>query len=330
MHEGNHTSIRNTLRPTDTDLDLDCDEQSSFQKNNGGKMYLADPSATNYLGRVSRNSDIIITSMPRSPSSSNSSSKEELDEFQKGNQKRHHLRKAQMSSNDKELPQGSFPDSISATLISQMNSSPDNIARRGELLISPAPKESDHNAHSPILNDKRFSNPKYVLALSPPPSSVQNMSSVQRQTEDEDECKNKKYGSLKVSSYLLNRHRERESSPPLTRIPLSLSDRLDSDCSRLLSSKRDLIVERVIQPELETASEVDLTPSSEEHSLDRGTNFKHKTDYTRFDGKLLYYIFEGFRQIKYKFYIPEVNQLGLLYVCLFYLLYASFESSSWQ
>ena len=289
-HEGNNGSMRtNNLRATAIDPDTGRDEQSSFPKVDGGTLSLTDQqSVINYLCRVSRNNDIIITSIPRSPSSSNPSSKDELDELQKGNQQqRHHLQSAQKSSNDKGLPHATFPDSISATLISQMNSSPDNIARRGELLISPAPKDEDRVVDSPILNErekKGFNKPKYVLALSPPVTS--ESLAAHKQSEDDDQYKSR-YGlqkSLNLSSYLLDRHR-RESSPPPTRIPLSLSDRLDSDCSRLLSSKRDLIVERIIQPEQERATEIDLSPSSEEHSLDRGANFNQKTDYNRYNGK---------------------------------------------
>ena len=289
LHEGNSGSNRSNLRSTDTDLDLDRDEYPPFQKTNGGKMSITDQTVINCLGRVSRNNDIIITSVPRSPSSSNSSSKEELDEYQKNNQQRRHLQSPHKSSNDKGLPQASYSDSISASLISQMNSSPDNIARRGELMISPAPIEAGRVMNSsPNLNDreaKSSNNPKYVLALSPPLPS-EDMSTG-KQNENDDGFRSK-YGShqntLSISSYLLDR-RQGEASSPSRRIPLSLSDRLDSDCSRLLSSKRDLIVERVIQPEQERATEIDLSPSSEDHTLDRGANFNQKTDNSRFNGK---------------------------------------------
>ena len=297
-HEGKNGSLCTNLRTTDTDTKgTDRDEQSSFLKADDGKSSLTDrqQSVINYLGRVSRNNDIIITSVPRSPSSSNSSSKEELDEFQqKSNQQhRQYLQSSHKSSNDKGLPQAAtFPDSISATLISQMNSSPDNIARRGELLISPAPKDAgSHTLDSPTFNErekKDSKKQKYILALTPPiPSEC--MSTRKHEDEEHGEEYKNTYGASKKlnvpSSYLLDRHR-RESSPPQSaRVPLSLSERLDSDCSRLLSSKRDLIVERIIQPDHENrASEIDLTPSSEEHSLERGTNFNQKTDYNRFNG----------------------------------------------
>merc|ERR1719189_1973128 len=87
------------------------------------------------------------------------------------------------------------------------------------------------------------------------------------------------------SPYLLDRNRRESSSPNAARVPLSLSERLDSDCNRLLSSKRDLIVERIIQPEHERMStKADLTPSSREHSLDQGAHLNQKTDYNRFNG----------------------------------------------
>ena len=107
-HEGNNGSVRTNLRTNDTDTkDTDRDEQSSFLKVDEGKLSLTDrqQSVINYLGRVSRNNDIIITSVPRSPSSSNSSSKEELDEYQKSNQQhRHYLQSSHKSSNDKGVP----------------------------------------------------------------------------------------------------------------------------------------------------------------------------------------------------------------------------------
>ena len=288
LNEGNNGSNRSNLRSTDIEMDTDRDEYLSFHKTNDGKISVTDQNVINCLGRVSRNNDIIITSVPRSPSSSNSSSKEELDEYQKNNQPRRHLLSPHKSSNDKGLPQSSYSDSISASLISQMNSSPDNIARRGELMISPAPVEAGRVMDSsPTLTDREASSsskPKYVLALSPPIPS-DNIASG-NQNEDDDGLRNR-YGShqntLSISSYLLDRRRE-EASSSSRRIPLSLSDRLDSDCSRLLSSKRDLIVERVIQPEKERATEIDLIPSSEDHSLGRGRNINQKTDYNRFNG----------------------------------------------
>ena len=289
LNEGSDSALRNSnLRSTDNDTDFKRDDQATFPRLNGGKSTIMDPSLRSYLGRVSRNNDIIITSIPQSPSSSNSSSKDELlEELQRGNQNpRRNLQSALKSLNDnKGLPQANLSDSLSANLISQMNSSPDNIARRGELLISPAPKEIASDVESATTlterEQKTFNNPKYVLALSPPIPTDGN--------ETEMEYKSK-YGlspkTLKISSYLLDRHRNRERSPtPSARIPLSLSDRLDSDCSRLLSSKRDLIVERVIQPEHEKMStKADLTPSSKEHSLDQGAHLNQKTDYIRFNG----------------------------------------------
>ena len=289
LNEGSDSTLRNSnSRSTDNDNDFKRDEQASFPRLNGGKSTIMDPSLRSYLGRVSRNNDIIITSIPQSPSSSNSSSKDEsLEELQRGNQnRRHNLQSTIKSLNDnKGLPQANLSDSLSANLISQMNSSPDNIARRGELLISPAPKEIASDVESATtLTDreqKNFNNPKYVLALSPPIPTDSN--------ETEMEYKGK-YGispkTLKISSYLLERHRNRERTPPPpSRIPLSLSDRLDSDCSRLLNSKRDLIVERVIQPDQEKVSmEADLTPSSKEQSLDQGAHLNQKTDYNRFNG----------------------------------------------
>ena len=289
LNEGSDSVLRNSnLRSTDNGTDFKRDDQAPFPKLNGGKSTIMDPSLRSYLGRVGRNNDIIITSIPQSPSSSNSSSKDELlEELQRGNQNpRRNLQSALKSLNDnKGLPQANFSDSLSANLISQMNSSPDNIARRGELLISPAPKEIASDVESATTlterEQKTFNNPKYVLALSPPIPTDGN--------ETEMEYKSK-YGlspkTLKISSYLMDRHRNRERSPtPPARIPLSLSDRLDSDCSRLLSSKRDLIVERVIQPEHEKMStKADLTPSSREDSLDQGAHLNQKTDYNRFNG----------------------------------------------
>ena len=205
-HDGNNGSLRPNFRTIDTDTKDtdDRDEQSSFLKADGGKLSLTDreQSVINYLGRVSRNNDIIITSVPRSPSSSNSSSKEELDEFQKSNQQhRHYLQSSHKSSNDKGLPHAAtFSDSISATLISQMNSSPDNIARRGELLISPAPKEEgSHATDSPTFNErekKGFQKQKYVLALTPPIPSDCMSTSKEEDGEDDEEYKNT-YGASK-------------------------------------------------------------------------------------------------------------------------------------
>ena len=177
LNEGSDSALRNSnLRSTDNGNDFKRDDQAPFSRLNGGKSTIMDPSLRSYLGRVSRNNDIIITSIPQSPSSSNSSSKDELlEELQRGNQnRRHNLQSALKSLNDnKGLPQANLSDSLSANLISQMNSSPDNIARRGELLISPAPKEiaSDVVESATTLTEreqKTFNSPKYVLALSPP------------------------------------------------------------------------------------------------------------------------------------------------------------------
>ena len=161
-----------------------------------------------------------------------------------------------------------------------MNSSPDNIARRGELMISPAPIEAGRVMNSsPNSNDrevKSSNKPKYVLALSPPLPNEDI--STGKPNEDDDGFRNKyrsHQNTLSISSYLSDRRRE-EASSLSRRIPLSLSDRLDSDCSRLLSSKRDLIVERVIQPEKDRATEIDLIPSSEDHNLGRGRNINQK------------------------------------------------------
>lgn len=290
LHEGNNGSNRSNLRSTDIELETDRDEYPAFHRTNDGKMSITDQNVINCLGRVSRNNDIIITSVPRSPSSSNSSSKEELDEYHKNNQHRRQLQSPHMSSNDKGLPQAQYSDSISASLISQMNSSPDNIARRGELMISPAPIEAGRVVDSsPTLSDREAnssSKPKYILALSPPLPT----DDISRGNQNEDDGFTNKYGShqntLSISSYMLDRRRG-ETSPPSRGIPQSLSDRLDSDCSRLLSSKRDLIVERVIQPDREGATEIDLSRSSVGDSIERRTNSNQKTDYNRFNGNYM-------------------------------------------
>ena len=290
LHEGNNGSNRSNLRSTDIELETDRDEYPTFHRTNDGKMSITDQNVINCLGRVSRNNDIIITSVPRSPSSSNSSSKEELDEYHKNNQRRRQLQSPHMSSNDKGLPQAQYSDSISASLISQMNSSPDNIARRGELMISPAPIEAGRVVDtSPTLSEREEnsgSKPKYILALSPPLAT----DDISRGNRNEDDGFTNKYGShqntLSISSYMLDRRRG-ETSSPSRGIPQSLSDRLDSDCSRLLSSKRDLIVERVIQPDREGTTEIDLSRSSVGDSIERRTNSNQKTDYNRFNGNYL-------------------------------------------
>ena len=269
------------------DQDITYGAKSSLQKIKMGpeRISHSDESVVNYLGRVRQNNEIIITSIPRSPTSSNSSSKEEFDELRENLQQRKDLHPTHTSSNDKGLPQTTFADSVSSTLISRINCSSSSITHRGELLISPASNERLSNVDAPIADEKDAENAgarQYVLALSPPIPS--EYVSAQKQTSDPVQQRNS-YDSLKIlnlSSYSAERQ-HRELSPPNTRIPLSLSDRLDSDCSRLLSSKRDLIIERVIPTEQDKGANHHRSPSTDDFTLGQKTD--QKTDYDRNKGK---------------------------------------------